>query len=171
MTAVEKVDEVRNIEKLELKMDVPNVGYTDVIEYIDLESQVFTTVLPEIGFCEKYAIPFNMNFTYIFDQFSNPSSGIITYLGAQPVEWERNVTDYAFEMDSPLESLKDSNQILYFNQQTLQLEWAKLINKNIVVRVPNGQQAATFADDEFDLPSICDNVPINPFPQTTRAFM
>jgi hypothetical protein len=101
MTAVEYVDQERNFERLDVTMDIPNVGYGLIQEYIDLNNQVLTVYIPAKEICEKYALPYTFNFKDLFDEIEDPTKGFITYLGLQTLEWDSTTKDHAFLMTSP----------------------------------------------------------------------
>ena len=71
MTGVEYVDESRNFERLDLWLNITNVGYGLMQEYIDLTNQFFTIYIPSINYCEKYAIPFKLNMKEYFDRIES----------------------------------------------------------------------------------------------------
>ena len=71
MTGVEYLDEARNFERLDLWMNIPNVGYDLLQEYIDLTNQVLTLYIPKINYCAKYEIPFKLNLKEYFDRIEN----------------------------------------------------------------------------------------------------
>src|SRR5947209_4838898 len=57
MTATEYVQSSANREKLEIWMDIPNVGYGQIIEVFDFESGILTLYIPSIEYCQKYQMP------------------------------------------------------------------------------------------------------------------
>jgi hypothetical protein len=109
MTAVEYVDQERNIERLDITMVIPNVGYGLIQEFIDLDNQVLTVYIPSIDTCEKYALTYTFKFKDLFDEIEDPTKGFITYLGLQTLEWDSTTKDHAFLMSSPEPTLQYTN--------------------------------------------------------------
>lgn len=172
MTGQEYVDEGRNFERLDLYLNIPNVGYGLLQEFIDLTNQVITIYIPSVNYCQKYEIPFKLNIKEYFDRIESLDPLAVQYLGIRALEWNNTKSDIAFLILSPDPSIKeDATQIAYADQTTLKLEAAQLVYKNLVVLVPGGQVAATFTDDFFKLPAACENVEISGPPKHFRSFM
>ena len=51
MTMTENVWADGNKERLDIKMNIPNLGYGDIIEYLDFDNQVLTVFIPSIKDC------------------------------------------------------------------------------------------------------------------------
>lgn len=87
MTATEYVQATANREKLDIWMDIPNVGYAQLIEVFDFESGIFTMYIPTLEYCARYQMPITFDLEQVMKDMRNPSSGILTYLGEQTLEW------------------------------------------------------------------------------------
>jgi hypothetical protein len=138
MSAVEFIDQDRNFERLDIQMDIPNLGYGLIQEYIDLNNQLLTTYIPSIDLCQKYTFPYKFNLKEVFDEFENPTKGFVTYLGVQTLAWDSSVSKHVYLMESPVEDLKATNEFLYFNLNDLKISGAKMVNNNMVINIPQG---------------------------------
>ena len=52
-------------------MNIPNVGYGLLQEFIDLTNKVFTLYIPSINYCQRYEIPFSFNIKEYFDKIES----------------------------------------------------------------------------------------------------
>lgn len=61
MTLEEWVSSDLNKERLNIKMDVPDVGYGEVYEYIDFAEQILSLYVKDTDSCYKVKLPFQVD--------------------------------------------------------------------------------------------------------------
>lgn len=71
------VDEKRNIERLDIYMDIPNLGHGVIQEYINLTARTLSVFIPKINYCEKHEIPFNLTLKDYFDKIERGDPSVI----------------------------------------------------------------------------------------------
>jgi hypothetical protein len=169
MTLTENVWSDGNQERLDIKMNIPNLGYGDIIEYLDFTSQVMTVYIPSIKNCQKYAMPFKLDIKDMFLKIADPTSGILDFEGEKTLDFAEGESFYAFHMNMQSESVAAGDQTLYFNTVSKQLEYSVLNELDVIIYSENGPQPAEFTAADFVLPAECAGVEVNPvFPSMFR---
>ena len=87
MTAVEYCDATNNVQRVDVSMNIPNVGYGEIQQYLDYNTNVLTQYIPMIDFCQKFRVPFNISLPQIFSEIQDPTSGLLEYLGEVTMPW------------------------------------------------------------------------------------
>lgn len=162
ITLTENVWADGNRERLDIKMDIPNLGYGDIIEYLDFDNQVLSVFIPSINVCTKYKIPYQMNIKEVFMKIADPSSGILDYLGEKTLDYAPGETFYAFHMNMQDVAVEKADQTLFFNSETKQLEYAEMNKLGFLMYSEKGPQPAEFTAADFTEPAVCNGVPVNP---------
>ena len=104
-------------------MNIPNVGYGVIEQYLDFNNNLLTQYIPSINFCQKFSLPFSINLQDIFNKMEDPSSGLLVYLGETTIPWAAGTSAYEYQVNSPIADYPDT-QYLYFSTITKRLNWA-----------------------------------------------
>ena len=137
-------------------MDIPNVGYGLLQEFIDFKTKTISLHIPHINWCERYEIPFDFNLNEYFDNLLNLNPKYVQYLGEQTPSFDQSNSFYTFYTTAPVKGpmIKDLTQIFYFDKETRDITYSFQIYKNIVVKMEE-QKPSEFEDSDFELPDIC----------------
>jgi len=103
------VDSTGNREKVVTQMDIPNIGFAEVITYIDVTNHKAYQKIPKIEKCTVSDIPASLNLTDFVHKAADPNSGITKYIGERNLTWDTQMTYYAFEIQTP-----DFMETVYF---------------------------------------------------------
>ena len=81
LTGTEFVDVPLNKERINLWMNIPNVGYGEIQQVLDFNSNELIQYIPSIDFCQKFKIPIQVNMQEVFNAYANSSTGLLEHLG------------------------------------------------------------------------------------------
>ena len=87
MTATEYVQASANRERLDVWMDIPNVGYGQILEVFDFDAGILTMYIPSIEYCAKYQLPIQFDLEKIMRELKEQDSDLLSYLGEETLAW------------------------------------------------------------------------------------
>jgi len=91
--------------------------------------------IPAANKCNKYTIPDNVNVGDILNQIYSPQGKVTEYEGNVKLQWNSQ-PDYAFKVGKTL--IDSTPQELYFDEQSMNLNFVQFENQPYVLTLPNG---------------------------------
>ncbi|CDW86933.1 UNKNOWN [Stylonychia lemnae] len=148
MTMNQKIDTRGNRELTSMKSDIPNLGYTEIITYVDFTTNVLYQRIPDLNICNHMDNPVPWNLTQFFAAAQDPKRGLTQYLGVQQKEWATHDL-HAFNLTLDVKGKGKESEVLYFCTKTLDLKFITVDSQpTVVVQIPRIQEKL-FTDDDF----------------------
>jgi len=138
------VNSSENREKFLTYADFWDIGYAEVITYVDADGTHAYENIPKIEQCLVYDLPKHFSLKQLFQDVKNPHSGLTTYLGEQGLPFVWYKTFYAFKVD-----VNGYHHTIYFDKHTRQPSWIVLNGSNIVMSVEKIWDRP-YSDVDFD---------------------
>ena len=126
MEVEQYMDSERNIERFDVMMDIPDVGYGLLQQFMDFNNKVYTMHIPKISYCVQYPIPADLDLKEFVDNIKSAKSGYVEYLGETFPSFDTAHSYYTYFVksnDMP-EMTQYLSQFMYFDRETLQGKWA-----------------------------------------------
>lgn len=141
----EYIDSTGNREKIITQMDVPGIGFAEIITFVDANTHKVYQKIPKIEKCSVYDLPPAFNLTTLVHALKDPSANITTYLGVKTLPWAGETTYHAFHID--VEEIKET---VYFCTKCHEVKWITIDTNGYILGTPKGTQDRVFTDADFD---------------------
>lgn len=132
-----------NREKVQTLLDVAGLGLIQVETFIDGPNHKMYTQISAIGQCTVQDLPTEFNLTTFANLAADPTSGVTSYIGEQPLPWSADELFYTFYI-----SFGDIKETVYFCKKTKNLKWVTMEGKPYILHT-EGQTAQKFTDTDF----------------------
>lgn len=159
LTADVKVDSERNKIRADAKVKIPVFGKVSAQVVVDLTNGFAIEHIPLLGICQHTALNATLNLKETLDLIYSPTAGVTQYDGESQAPWDPT-NMWKFTSSAPFNGTTlalDS----YFDEAAHNGKWIAFAAKNLVVKIPNGEQPATFTDQDFVLTG-CNEIIFDP---------
>lgn len=144
-TLDEYIDATGNREKIITHMDLPGVGLSEIITFVDANTHKAYQNIQKINKCTVYDLPESFNLTELINTVSDKNSNATTYLGVKSVPWAKDSQFHAFNITVP-----NLEETVYFCTKTKEVKWVHIEANGYILGAPGGAQDRVFTDADFD---------------------
>eukprot|EP00347_Sterkiella_histriomuscorum_P001928 403370130 len=140
------LDITHNREKIVTQMEIPNIGFAEVLTYVDAKNHVAYQKIPKIEQCKTYELPKELNLTSFWNDLTNETSGMTKYEGIVSLPWVTDMTFHKFHIQSAY-----INETVFFCTKCHKVKWIITDDQpNYVLNTPAGPVDRVYTDADFD---------------------
>lgn len=144
VTLDEYVDATGNREKIITHANLTDIGFAEIITYVDANSHKVYQNIPKVEKCTVTDVP-DLNLTDVIVRMSDKNGNITEYLGRKNLEWVTDIDFYAFKV-----TYGGAVQTVYFCTRCLEPKFVTIEDQPYIFNTPKGIQERWFTDADFD---------------------